>query len=93
MKSKISNCIFGFQCDKSWDDLTKAENEKIRHCNHCKKEVHFCANPSELMDAISRDLCVAIDATADHKKVRLLGYPSGGKVSSFLSDIENNIDE
>jgi hypothetical protein len=76
MSSIISNCIFGYQCNKSWDALDETQDPTIKHCNKCDKKVFFCSNPEALMQAIRDKKCVAIDLQVEDKERRLLGYPS-----------------
>jgi len=84
MKKVINNCIFGYQCDKSWNDLEPTNDSNIRHCNKCNHQVHYCPNPETLMNAIQSKLCVAVDIEHDKKIIRTLGYPSTAYLPDFL---------
>lgn len=53
----ISNCKFGYQCDKSWDELKEISAPKIRHCERCDQPILFCETPEELMNAIREGHC------------------------------------
>lgn len=56
----IRNCAFAFRCEKTWDSLDRLANENVRFCNDCEKNVYFCSNEKELMQAIKTNECVAI---------------------------------
>ena len=86
MEYIIKNCDFEFLCTKSWEELDDTADVNVKHCKHCKSEVHFCAELKQLNDAISAGLCVAVDKTEERKSVRQLGYPSGARLHSFLED-------
>jgi hypothetical protein len=59
---QLRNCEFAFKCDADWHEMDKTQNEKIRFCNACKKQVHHCETDNELLQAIKSNLCVAIPA-------------------------------
>jgi hypothetical protein len=84
MKKVISNCIFGYQCDKSWDDLKPTEDSTIRHCDKCRHDVYYCSSSEILMNAIQSKLCVAVDIVEDKKKTRTLGLPSSANIPIFF---------
>ncbi len=56
----IRNCIFQFKCSKTWASLTPTNNADIRACDECGKSVYRCRTDSELVDAVSKNRCVAI---------------------------------
>ena len=55
----IRNCRFAFKCDRKWDDLTETEEDEIRFCNVCEKEVHFCEDDDQLARSVKLNRCVA----------------------------------
>lgn len=75
----IRNCIFGYQCDKSWDDLNDTSELTVKHCDKCDKDVFYCASSVELKEAIKANKCVAVDLIKANKKTRTLGYPMPDK--------------
>lgn len=90
MNPLIKNCVFGFQCPKSWDTLKALEeSSNIKHCDKCDKSVFLCESEQQLNDAIEKGVCVALDFVVEAKEVRLLGYPSKARISSFLGDGDN----
>lgn len=60
-EAHIRNCEFRFECPKKWEALTETHNVKIRHCGTCDRNVHYCKTPSELMAAIRKNQCVAVE--------------------------------
>ena len=89
MESIISNCIFGYQCEKSWEELTDKEEFNVKHCNKCDKDVHFCPTPQELMRSIREGLCVAVNTVENDSRKITLGYPSSANFDSFLQQDES----
>ena len=55
----IRNCRFAFKCDKQWNDLEETEDNQIKFCNTCEKEVHFCDDDYELARNIRLNRFVA----------------------------------
>ena len=41
-------CALAFRCSRRWFDLRATASEKIRHCDGCRREVHWCASDKEL---------------------------------------------
>ena len=56
----ISNCSFAYKCQMQWENLYETENENIKFCKDCQKEVHYCETDEELLEAIKRNKCVSI---------------------------------
>ena len=61
----IRNCVFGFKCNASWDDMKviKPGDEAldtggVRFCDACQKEVYECTNDYELVENIRLNRCV-----------------------------------
>ena len=74
----IRNCIFGFKCNKTWEDLGETSSDNVKFCQSCQKEVFFCESDDELVESIRLNRCVAVfkhgilgDVTAT------VGYPVG----------------
>jgi len=61
MDMQIRNCVFGFKCDKKWENLTTTENMEVRFCNDCRREVFFCRTDAQLREAILYNRCVTIE--------------------------------
>jgi hypothetical protein len=85
----IRNCIWGYKCQAFWSDLSKTDDESIRFCGECEKEVFYCNSPEELQEAIALNKCVnfhssLIVSKSDEKigdeliNKRLTGMPGPG---------------
>ena len=73
---KIRNCVFGFGCDANWDAMKETNQDDVRFCNHCEKEVHFIATKSSLLESVNLNRCVAISSlirSDDEMKMITLG--------------------
>lgn len=63
----LHNCVFGFKCTANWDEMTRTNNDGIRHCDACDKKVFFVTKPKEMMKAIKLNRCVAVfDESYEH---------------------------
>ena len=62
MKKEITirNCIFAFKCKAEWDELDNTEDDRIKFCNDCQKEVYLCSDDDQLVKAIKLNRCVAL---------------------------------
>ncbi len=58
---QFRNCEFAFKCDGDWFELDETNDEKVKFCNKCQKQVHRCDTEDELLTAIKSNLCVAIE--------------------------------
>ena len=74
---EIRNCQFAFQCPRTWDQLVPTKKSSERYCPACSQTVYLCRTPTELMTAIKKDRCVAVDVMnkSTQKFERLLGDP------------------
>jgi len=59
-KLTIRNCRFAFKCSSKWEDLQDTENDQIKFCNDCQKEVFFCEDDYALISHVRLNHCVAI---------------------------------
>ncbi len=57
---KIRNCVFGFKCEINWDEMVLTNDDKVRHCGACEKNVYLIDDSDELFEAIKQNRCVAI---------------------------------
>ena len=66
----IENCDredvpkFSFKCPKEWGGLTATDDQDIKFCDACKKNVYYCATVPEARDRAARGECVALDSQA-----------------------------
>jgi len=56
----IRNCTFAYKCEMKWDELDETEEDEIKFCKGCQKEVYLCETDEDLTKAIKRNRCVAI---------------------------------
>lgn len=73
MKYQIRNCEIAFKCEAEWEDLYETKEKRIRFCNHCQKQVHFCDTDELLVHAIKSNLCVAIETPFNKLKHYFVG--------------------
>jgi hypothetical protein len=60
-KDKIINCEFEFKCPLSWENLQKLENNDVRFCSSCEKNVYFAQSQNELDKLANEGKCVAFN--------------------------------
>ena len=70
-KLTIRNCKFAYRCSAKWEDLEETNDDEIRFCNDCQKEVFFCDSDDTLVALVKLNRCVAI--LKPNSKGRLLG--------------------
>lgn len=71
---------FKFQCPLEWDALKRTDDEKIRYCDQCNRNIHHVTTDAELGDAILNNLCIAWEVidpepAPDYTRPFLMGYP------------------
>ena len=61
MVALIRNCPvkFRFQCPMTWDQLKPTNNNLVRNCAGCGRDVHFCTNITEANRIGKSGGCVA----------------------------------
>ena len=47
VEAPIQNCEFKYKCPKDWFELEESDNNNIRHCIKCDKNVYFCENKAK----------------------------------------------
>ncbi len=75
-KYQLRNCKFAFQCNADWDELAETNEKRVRFCNQCQKQVHFCDTDEQLVLAIKSNLCVAIEPPFQKTERLMLGFVS-----------------
>jgi len=56
----IRNCNFAFKCTAIWDALLETDDDLVRFCNGCQKEVFKCITDDMLSNYVRLNRCVAI---------------------------------
>ena len=80
-QAMIRNCTFAFKCSVNWDNLEETDDENIRFCLDCQKEVHFCEDDEDLVKSIKLNRCIAINRVNDFGVSRTLGLPCSPNLS------------
>ena len=62
MNLKIRNCVFGFRCAQNWDEMEETSREGVRFCKECAKDVFWVSSKDMLLEAITLNRCVVIEA-------------------------------
>jgi uncharacterized protein (TIGR02996 family) len=62
-RPKIENCSlhFAFRCPKKWEKLKLTDDQTVRYCTTCKKQVHYCDSVNEAYTHATLGHCVAVD--------------------------------
>jgi hypothetical protein len=65
MDIPLLNCtkLFKFRCPRTWDSLDETEEDNVRFCNSCQKNVHLCTTPEDIKRYTGT--CIAIHLDAD----------------------------
>ena len=90
MPIKIRNCVFGFRCAQKWDEMKETSRDGVRFCKECEKDVYLISSEDKLLEAITLNRCVAIEAPMD------LEPPSNQKpekILGMLTSYEESYDE
>jgi uncharacterized protein (TIGR02996 family) len=55
-RTAIENCQvqFAFRCPKRWEKLQETEDSRVRFCEACGKNVHFCGTVAEARQQSAR---------------------------------------
>jgi hypothetical protein len=94
----IRNCAWGYRCDKKWESLDITDNDDVRFCNGCQREVHNTHSSDELVKNISLNRCVNfsslmldMESGIEEESEQLLGYPADFRTDerAFFADDED----
>ena len=71
----IQNCTWKFQiqCPKRWETLHETEDERVRFCDVCMKEVTKCDSDEEVSQAAAAGKCVSLTVDDGAGNVSTLG--------------------
>ena len=73
----LRNCVMSFKCPNEWDLLSETDDEDVRFCGGCQKEVHFCHDDEDLAKSVRLNRCVAFFRPGEVTERMLLGYVEG----------------
>lgn len=110
-ESLISSCglkvQFEFKCPKKWGLLQATQNESVRFCKECQKNVFYCSSPIEVIKHSALGNCIAVDTSSDNNQKfnsilqsiftrneprRLLGKPIRPKKGTKPRQLEGFLD-
>ncbi len=60
MSTRIENCKFTFKCPRTWEQLDQTDDDHVRFCGACAKQVHLCNTHESLLKHARDGHCVAI---------------------------------
>jgi len=60
-KNPIRNCVVEFRkvCPLQWENLWQTSDPAVRHCETCKRDVHFCHTDEEALAHAKAGHCIA----------------------------------
>jgi uncharacterized protein (TIGR02996 family) len=63
-RTKVENCglQFQFECPRRWEQLQTTDDQTVRFCQGCDKNVHHCGSVEEAREAAAEGKCVAVDS-------------------------------
>lgn len=62
MRDVIRNCAWGYRCDRQWADLYTTDNDNIRFCEGCSREVYNTHSAEDLVKNIALNRCVNVSS-------------------------------
>lgn len=75
----IRNCVFSIKCKKKWEnmesDMDDDDNENIKFCSDCQKEVYLCETDEDLARNIKLNRCISISKYDSPFGTGLTGRP------------------
>ena len=57
-------CQFAYKCPQVWQLLDPTDQEGIRYCGECQREVFLCSSEEELRAHAKQGHCVAVGFSA-----------------------------
>ena len=60
-KNEVATCKFIKKpCPLRWESLNETDDENIRFCDQCEKNVHFCVSDEEAISHAKQNHCIAM---------------------------------
>jgi len=75
MSYTIRNCTFAFKCSAVWNELEVTDEDDVRFCNDCQREVFLCLDDDDLARNIKLNRCITILRTFNNQIVEIMGEP------------------
>lgn len=76
-KYAIEYCEFSYKCPTDWFKLQKTEEEKVRYCHECNKQVKLCLEQAEIDAAAEIGLCIAHPVYTPEFMLKVEAYENG----------------
>jgi hypothetical protein len=73
--TEFSKCDLRTRCEKKWEELAKTDDDLVRYCEHCDKNVFALRTREELSVASAVGRCVAL--ANDNNILGWVGEPEG----------------
>jgi uncharacterized protein (TIGR02996 family) len=71
---------FEFECPMQWANLTVTDDVKVRFCDSCKRNVHYCDTIEEARDHAWQGDCVAVSLALVRKSGDLARQMTMGRI-------------
>jgi hypothetical protein len=55
---RFKRYVFKFECSQTWENLTETNDERVRHCEHCRTDVFSVQNDGELFSNAEKGNCI-----------------------------------
>jgi uncharacterized protein (TIGR02996 family) len=58
----VENCeiSFRFRCPRQWASLQRGDDDRVRYCTSCERQVHYCTTAAEAREHAYAGHCVAV---------------------------------
>lgn len=53
------HCEFEYKCPKNWFELEHTDDETVKYCRECEKQVYYCCDQEDIDFWATRGQCVA----------------------------------
>jgi uncharacterized protein (TIGR02996 family) len=86
-RPEIEGCdeAFKFKCPKQWTSLAATDDPKVRHCDKCNKQVHYCGTIAEARELAQEGSCVAVS-------LAVLRYPDDLDEDELTNSVSDDIE-
>ena len=59
---------FDYVCERGWEDLQTTTDAKVRYCEGCSQQVHYCDSLDQARDHADVGHCVAVDLAVERRE-------------------------
>ncbi|HEX4947371.1 MAG TPA: hypothetical protein VFZ34_11930 [Blastocatellia bacterium] len=90
MQKTIRTCEVKFRkkCPQLWDDLKATENEAVRFCEECSKNVYYAKTDEEALNFAEQGYCIAKERIIGQQKKMVLGKPRKPMSRQAIEEME-----